>query len=62
MIAAVVSGVLRRHLLTDYGPPAVAWCTGAGRAHDEQQAGADLELAELAQRLDRGDQGQRAAG
>jgi len=51
-VSAVVSGVLRRHLLTDYGPPPGSG-TGADREHDEEQAGADLELAELADGLDR---------
>ncbi len=60
-VSAVVSRVLRRHLLTDYGPSRVP-CTGADRNHDQEQAGADLELAELAETLDRdGGQGQRAA-
>ncbi|MFN2494673.1 MAG: hypothetical protein ABR608_02020 [Pseudonocardiaceae bacterium] len=61
-VSAVVSRVLRRHLLTDYGPSRVP-CTIADRKHDEEQASADLELAELAEILDRdGGQEQRAAG
>ena len=61
-VSAVVSRVLRRHLLTDYGPSRVPG-TDADREHDEEQAAADLELAELAEILDRDDrQGQRAAG
>ena len=61
-VSAVVSRVLRRHLLTDYGPPPGP-CTGADRRHDEEKASADLELADLAQRLDRDRrQGRRAAG
>ncbi|MGH3906565.1 MAG: hypothetical protein ACRDTE_20645 [Pseudonocardiaceae bacterium] len=61
-VSAVVSRALRRHLPGDYGPSAVA-CTDAERADDEQQAGADLVLAELAERLDpAGGRGQRAAG
>ncbi|MGH4015320.1 MAG: hypothetical protein ACRDSL_15630 [Pseudonocardiaceae bacterium] len=61
-VSAVVSRVLRRQLLTHYGPSRVP-CTDADRKHDEEQAGADLEAADLAEILDRdGRQGQRATG
>lgn len=60
-VSAVVSGVLRQHLLTDYGPPSGS-STGADREHDEERAGADLELADLAEGLDRDWRGRRAAG
>lgn len=61
-VSAVVSRVLRQHLLTDYGPPHGP-DTSAERRHDEKQAGAELELSDLAEHLD-GDrrQGWRATG
>lgn len=59
-VSAVVSGMLRRHLLTDYGPPPVP---RADADRDQEQARADLELVELADHLDDdGRQDQRAAG
>ncbi|MGH3929286.1 MAG: hypothetical protein ACRDTF_04845 [Pseudonocardiaceae bacterium] len=59
-VSAVVSEVLRRHLLTDYGPPPGV---GAEGELDEERAGADLELADLAENLERDQRwGRRAAG
>lgn len=60
-LSAVISKVLRRHLLTDYGP-APGPVTGADPRHDEDQAAADLDLAEQAERLDRDGWERRAAG
>lgn len=60
-VSAVVSRVLRRHLLTDYGPSARP-DTGADRQHDEDQAAAELDLAEQAARLDHDRGERRAAG
>lgn len=60
-VSAVVSKVLRRHLLTDYGP-APGPCTGADRRRDEDQASADLDLAEQAEHLDQDGWERRAAG
>jgi hypothetical protein len=56
-VSAVVSKMLRRHILTDYGP-----CTAADRQRDEDQAAAELDLVEQAERLDQDEQQRRAAG
>ena len=60
-LSAVVSKILRRHILTDYGPAprpdtAVDW------HRDEEQAIADLDLAEQAEHLDQDGRERRAAG
>ena len=60
-VSAVVSKVLRRHILTDYGPSAGPY-TVADRQQDEDQAAAELDLAEQAERLDQDARGRRAAG
>ncbi|MEO7193735.1 MAG: hypothetical protein ABIZ05_02775 [Pseudonocardiaceae bacterium] len=60
-VSAVVSRVLRRHILTDYGPPARPY-TGADRQQDEDQATAEVDLAEQAARLDQDRRERRAAG
>ena len=60
-VSAVVSKMLRRHILTDYGPSAEPY-TDADRQRDEDQATAELELAEQAECLDQDGRGRRAAG
>ncbi len=60
-LSAMVSRILRRHILTDYGPPSVE-PYGADRQHDEDQAAADLDLADHAARLDQEPEERRAAG
>jgi hypothetical protein len=60
-LSALVSTVLRRHLLTDYGPSPEPY-TGVDRHRDEDQASADLDLAEQAEHLDQDGREQRAAG
>lgn len=60
-VSAVVSKMLRRHILTDYGPPAGP-DADADRQRDEDQAAAELDLAEQAQRLDQDGRERRAAG
>jgi hypothetical protein len=60
-LSAVVSKILRRHILTDYGP-APGPDTAADWHRDEDQAAADLELAEQAEHLDQDGWERRAAG
>jgi hypothetical protein len=60
-VSAVVSKMLRRHILTDYGPSAGPG-TAADRQRDEEQAAVELDLAEQAERLDQDGRGRRAAG
>ena len=60
-LSAVVSKILRRHILTDYGPAPGPY-TAADWHRDEDQAAAELDLAEQAERLDQDGQEQRAAG
>ncbi|MGH3851838.1 MAG: hypothetical protein ACRDRT_19510 [Pseudonocardiaceae bacterium] len=60
-VSAVVSRVLRRHILTDYGPSDRPY-TGADRQRDEDQATAEVDLAEQAARLDQDRRERRAAG
>ena len=60
-LSAVVSKILRRHILTDYGPAPGPY-TAADWHRDEDQAAADLDLAEQAERLDQDGPQRRAAG
>ena len=60
-LSAVVSKILRRHILTDYGPPPGP-DTAADWHRDEAQAAADLDLAEQAEHLDQDGRERRAAG
>lgn len=60
-LSAVVSKVLRRHILTDYGPSPGPY-TDADRHRDEDQATADLDLAEQAEQLDQDGSERRAEG
>lgn len=60
-LSAVVSKILRRHILTDYGP-APGPSTTVDWHRDEDQAAADLDLAEQAEHLDQDGQQRRAAG
>ncbi len=60
-LSAVVSKVLRRHILTDYGPSPGPY-TGADRQRDEDQAIAEIDLAEQAEHLDQDRWERRAAG
>jgi hypothetical protein len=60
-LSAVVSKILRRHILTDYGPAPGPYTT-VDWHRDEEQAAADLDLAEQAEHLDRNGQQRRAAG
>lgn len=60
-VSAVVSKVLRRHLITDYGPMAEFY-TDANLQRDTDQAAAELDLADQAERLDHDGRERRAAG